>query len=191
MYYTYMRMPIYSYAVVAAIAAALLAVSVARERERSGRSAHGRRLPPPGAIALRFLHLFVFSYVVCFLAFFSAKSWDAVAYVLFCIFISYHWIIFGCCLLSLYELKTYSRAFGHLPTTHHPTMNSLFGSYDQIAMLVIGFVMIVTLAFILAYNEHMSTIVKAASGLALAGSIGYSQYVSRVLGQTFYRDISR
>ena len=169
-------MPTISYAYVAAIAATLLILSFARDR------------PPPKAIALRFMHLYVFSYVVCFLAFFSVTSWDAVAYVLFCILMSYHWIIFGCCMLSLYELTAYSRDFGHLPTTHHPTMNSLFGSYDQIAMLVIRAVMVATIVFILGYNKHMSTFVKAVCALALAWSIGYSQYVARAYGQTFYRD---
>jgi hypothetical protein len=109
-----------------------------------------------GLFLMRFIHFYVFLYFLLFLFLFDYKSNNGIIYLILAISLSFLWKILDCCIISYYEIKMYGLDHRRYLTTFHPCMYIYFRNYQEVALTIMGIVMLFTFYFITVKTKLIS-----------------------------------
>ena len=109
-----------------------------------------------GLFTMRFIHFYVFLYFLLFLFLFDYKSNNGIIYLILAVALSFLWKILDCCIVSYYEIKMYGLDHRKYLTTFHPCMYIFFRNYQEVALTIMGIVMVFTFYFIIAKTKLIS-----------------------------------
>lgn len=124
-------------------------------------------------IIYRILHFYIFFYCGLYLLLFRPYGLDSYIYLIFNLVLNIQWCVLGCCVLSYYELLNYDQEYRAFSTKFHPYIFSILRNWSDIAMDIVGIVIILTIVVILYSNNEIPIITKAL----YIGIFGYSIYV--------------
>jgi hypothetical protein len=112
---------------------------------------------------LRYMHLLTGIYFVTFFYLFEANSLDGIVYLLFANLVEILRNVYGCCILSYYELVTYNTGLEY-PTNFHPSTVVFFREYAYIPLAIMGIIIVSTVYYIL-FKMKMPFIYKLMIGV--------------------------
>jgi len=136
---------------------------------------------------LRFIHFLVFFYSAFYFLFFSFNDdKDVYLFLTTTFIIVLHWQIFGYCILSYNELKSYDINIKNYTTTFHPTMFSLFGKNTDHIVKILGILMILNVITVLTVNSNIELKYKLIYTITYFYLFYKSMLSSRGGGKEFY-----
>ena len=124
-------------------------------------------------IIYRILHFYIFFYCSLYLLFFRPYGFDSNIYLLFNLVLNIQWCVLKCCILSYYELLNYDYDYRSFSTKFHPYIFTILRNWSDIAMDIVGVIILLNIAIILYSNVKMPTVTKAL----YVGIFAYSIYI--------------
>ena len=116
-------------------------------------------------LLFRYIHFFFFIYFAIFLLLFNVNDTiNVYVYLIITLGMMVHWQYFGCCLLSLFELNSYSltKPLTYELTTNHPTMRSIFKKSTDTVMNLLGAILFINVSYILYNSKVINKFIKGA-----------------------------
>ena len=138
--------------------------------------------------SLRYYHYLIYLFSSFYLLFFygRGKEFDRYLYLFVIFSIVIGWYVFDACWLSFSELLFYDVDTEHIKTTFHPTFNSVFHKYSDMAMLISGLLYLITVPIVLYYSKTIPLFIKAIYYAVFMGLFIDSSVKGRV--ETLYYD---
>ena len=112
----------------------------------------------------KFSHLLVMLYLSTFIILFNYTNdkINVYIYLIFSMFIVFHWNFFGWCILTLLEMKHYdlNKSIEKYKPGFHPTISTIFGKWDKIVLNSLGVLMLINVTFVLYRNINIYKSIK-------------------------------
>lgn len=121
----------------------------------------------------RILHFYIFTYCVLFLVLFSPSGLDGIIFLIFNLILNIQWCVFQYCILSVCEINNYGCDHRKFSTKFHPYIYTFLRGYSELAMDIVGLIILMSIMVILYCNREIFWTTKAL----YVGVFAYSVYI--------------
>jgi hypothetical protein len=113
-------------------------------------------------LIIRWFHYFVYLYSTFYLFFFNGigNQFDINLFLFISLIINSGWFFFSACNMSYLELLFYNVSLENIPTTFHPTFNTLFYNFTPNILFLSGLLYILNVNILLYFSKSMNLISK-------------------------------
>jgi len=131
---------------------------------------------------IRLFHYFMYLYSTFYLLFFNGigSQIDINLFLFIALIINSGWFFFSACNMSYLELLFYNVSLENIPTTFHPTFNTLFYNFTPNIMFLSGLLYILNVNILLYFSKSMNLISKFIYYGVFFGLIIYVYYSSKL-----------
>jgi len=132
--------------------------------------------------SIRFFHYFIYLYSTFYLFFFNGigNQFDINLFLFISLIINSGWFFFSACNMSYLELLFYNVSLENIPTTFHPTFNTLFYNFTPNIMLLSGLLYILNVNILLYFSKSLNLFSKLIYYGIFFGLFFYVYYSSKL-----------
>jgi hypothetical protein len=133
-------------------------------------------------LIIRLFHYFVYLYSTFYLFFFNGigNQFDINLFLFIALIINSGWFFFSSCNMSYLELLFYNVSLENIPTTFHPTFNTLFYNFTPNIMFLSGLLYILNVNILLYFTKSMNLISKLIYYGIFVGLLFHVYYSSKL-----------